>query len=547
MGRAEWHHVQLGESLYDIARKHCVTVDALMRENQLRGPCVSGQWLRLPPYVDANVVEKGDQTSELARAWGMSEIDIIRKNALRARELEVGQLLFRKEGYIVQPGDTLYTIAKAFQTTVASLEEFNQISVDQLQVGQVLAIPGYTVAATIGETFIYDRPSIRGRVLLRPVTGARFTLVGSGDGWLKVRLYDGRAGWLIRSHARLEVSDRNERPLSLLGYYTEDEGPGLPGSEESFFANADRLQDVSLFYYQIHLENPTTLKKFDGFTDEDVERLVNDAHARNVRVLAVVHNMLYREGPETISKDVASELVSSKQNRQALIANILKLLRRFDMDGIDLDIEEVYEEDRDLLSQFIIELGEALRNAGYFFSIAIPSKVSAEDPNAFAKPFNYEVIGKAADQVVVMLYNEHGWPGSGPGPVVSIGRMEQALSYAKTEIPPEKILGAVSVFGFDFNLTTERNRYLTYESAIETAFEYDAMIQFDEESQTPYYSYVAENGDEHEVWFEDARSILAKAELAQSLGIQGLALWRLGMEDPAIWPVLANRFILRKP
>ncbi|TDQ38271.1 LysM peptidoglycan-binding domain-containing protein [Aureibacillus halotolerans] len=542
-----WHQVREGESVYDIARQHIVPIKALMEANEGIGQLFVGQWLQIPQSVQGYVVQEGDTLEELSRQWNISKATLVNQNTLRTEELLVGQILLRQVTYTVQAGDTLFSLADKFQTTVASFEALNNVNVGELQVGQVLQIPGYTAAMTIGQAQIYDRPSTKGRVLLRPVTGARFTVTGSGDGWLKVRLFDGREGWLTEGQSRLEVSTRDDKPLALLGYFTEDEGPGLPGSEASFLAHANDLQDVSLFYYQIRFENPTTLGKFGEFTDEALRTLVAQAHARNVRVLAVVHNLLYMEGPATISKDVVKELVSSSANRQALIANILNLIRQFNFDGIDLDVEEVYEEDREGLSQFIIELGNALHQEGYFFSVAVPSKTSAEDPSAFAKPFDYAVIGGAADQVIIMLYNEHGWPGSGPGPVVSIGRMEQALTYAASLIPANKILGAVSVFGFDFNLETGKARYLTYAGAIETANQFGATIQFDEESQTPFYTYTAENGQDHEVWFENERSIIAKARLAQTLGVNGLALWRLGMEDPAIWPGLEEQFTLRKP
>jgi len=53
-------------------------------------------------------------------------------------------------------------------------------------------------------------------------------------------------------------------------------------------------------------------------------------------------------------------------------------------------------------------------------------------------------------------------------------------------------------------------------------------------------------GNQHEVWFEDARSLRSKIQLAWELGIKGVALWRLGMEDPNIWPMLRNEVVVRK-
>ena len=222
------------------------------------------------------------------------------------------------------------------------------------------------------------------------------------------------------------------------------------------------------------------------------------------------------------------------------------MIQKYNFDGINIDIEDVYIEDSERLSSLYIELGNALRPRGYFFSASVPSRVSDQPTNPFSAPFNYSVIGRTVDKFVVMLYNEHGWPGSGPGPVVSTGWMERVLNYTITKMPREKIIAAVSVFGFDFNVTTGRNSYVTYETAIQLARTYNRQIIFDQESQTPMFSYNDAQGNYHEVWFENSSSILAKIQLAYRLGISGVALWRLGMEDPDVWPTIAGNVVVIK-
>jgi spore germination protein YaaH len=64
--------------------------------------------------------------------------------------------------------------------------------------------------------------------------------------------------------------------------------------------------------------------------------------------------------------------------------------------------------------------------------------------------------------------------------------------------------------------------------------------------QTPYFSYTDEQGQQHQVWFENADSIRAKLRTAWNIGINGLALWRLGLEDENIWNVFANEAVVKK-
>jgi spore germination protein YaaH len=145
-----------------------------------------------------------------------------------------------------------------------------------------------------------------------------------------------------------------------------------------------------------------------------------------------------------------------------------------------------------------------------------------------------------------MLYNEHGWPGSGPGPVVSSGWMNKVVGYTLTKMQASKVVAAISVFGFDFNLATGRNTYVTYEMAAELATQHNSEITFDQNTLTPMFSYTDEQGNPHEVWFENSESVIAKMRLAWQQGISGVALWRLGMEDPAMWPRVQSDIVVRR-
>ncbi len=297
--------------------------------------------------------------------------------------------------------------------------------------------------------------------------------------------------------------------------------------------------------FRINGNNPTEIEKFGDFSDQDVNTLVALAHRSNIKIMPVIHNLLYRQGP-TFAQDLVHELVSSPQNRRAFAQNIVSLIEKYNFDGVNIDIEDAYVEDSVDLSALYTEIANTLRPLGYYFSASIPSRVSDEPFNPFSDPFNYAAIGAAVDEFVVMLYNEHGWPGSGPGPVVSIGWMERVLRYTMTRVDKEKIVAAVSVFGFDFNLNSGTSTYVTYQMAIDLAQRYNSQIIFDDLTQTPMFKYIDEQGNQHEVWFENQYSIFAKIRLAWQLGISGLALWRLGMEDPAIWDMLSRDVVVRK-
>lgn len=82
--------------------------------------------------------------------------------------------------------------------------------------------------------------------------------------------------------------------------------------------------------------------------------------------------------------------------------------------------------------------------------------------------------------------------------------------------------------------------------AVEIAMKYRATILYDETAQTPYFYYTDEEGREHVVWFEDARSIDAKLRLNESYPLHGISYWNIMRYFPQNWVVVNDKFRVRK-
>jgi len=488
----------------------------------------------------------------IAERFGVSVEALMQANRLSSPALAVGQSLSIPVSgpvtYTVKARDTLYTIAKQFNTTVEAIMLLNGLSSTELAIGQKLRIPIYTeVVVNANTANVSQYASEQAPVAAQMDRGARLPVVGIVGDWIQVRLYNGRLGWMKRADVTLVPHDGTRPILELCGFYTEEEGPTLPSSYDVFRAHTAQLTSVGMFHFRIDRANPSQIEKFPAtFTDAYMREVVDLGHRNNVKMLPTIHNLLYERGNAEANREAIHGMLATADTRAAFIASIVQLIEKYNFDGVNIDFEDVRYEDRELLLQFYRELGRAMKEGGYFYSVDVPSRTSDVPTNPFSAPFNYSVLGSVVDELILMLYNEHGWPGSGPGPVVSIGWMRQVVNYALTKMPASKITAAVSVFGFDFNLTTGRNTYATYSMAMDLARKYNKDVIFDEKTQTPMFAYTDESGNEHEVWFENERSIRAKMELAHQLGIRGIALWRLGMEDPAIWPMMAEDFVIRK-
>lgn len=154
--------VKSGDSLYKIANQFGTTVGELIRINNLGTTVLSiGQQLKIPTKQVTGIrytVQRGDSLWKIANQYGVSVDDIIEANNLSGTTLSIGQQLIiptsssepvppseeenTTQLYVVKSGDSLYSIARAFGTTVSDLRKINNLTTDILQIGQLLKIPG---------------------------------------------------------------------------------------------------------------------------------------------------------------------------------------------------------------------------------------------------------------------------------------------------------------------------------------------------------------------------------------------------------------------
>ena len=151
--------VKKGDTLYKIAKDFDVSVNELISYNQLPTTILSiGQVLMIPNNNSSNLsytVKRGDTLYKIANEYNTT-VDAIKKlNNLESNLLSIGQILYIPESniieetnytiYKIEPGDTLYKIAKQFNTTIDIIKEYNNLNNNILQIGQILQIPNQKI------------------------------------------------------------------------------------------------------------------------------------------------------------------------------------------------------------------------------------------------------------------------------------------------------------------------------------------------------------------------------------------------------------------
>jgi LysM repeat protein len=148
--------VKKGDTLYSLAKNFDTSVEKLQEVNMLASNVIkAGQELDVPHVSgesEAGIyfVQKGDTLFSLAKKYGVTVKDLMKENKLTKETILVGQALTVpthfygiEEGiYTVNPGDTLWNIAKRFDVSMEELKEVNHLSKNMVLIGQQLIIPG---------------------------------------------------------------------------------------------------------------------------------------------------------------------------------------------------------------------------------------------------------------------------------------------------------------------------------------------------------------------------------------------------------------------
>lgn len=216
--------------------------------------------------------------------------------------------------------------------------------------------------------------------------------------------------------------------------------------------------------------------------------------------------------------------------------------------GVDIDFEYILAEDRDAFTAFVRRVAEAMRSIGRQTSVALAPKQSAGQKGLLYEGKDYQGLGEAADYVLLMTY-EWGYTYGPPMAVAPVFQVRKVVDYAVTEIPKEKIRLGIPNYGYDWPLPFEKGvtkaKTIGNIEAVRIAARYGAEILFDERAMSPHFSY-EENGVQHEVWYEDVRSMQAKFDLIREYGLNGAGYWQIMRLFRANWLLLSDQFEIVK-
>ncbi|HZG57153.1 glycoside hydrolase family 18 protein [Paenibacillus sp.] len=424
--------------------------------------------------------------------------------------------------HVIQPGQSLYGLSQAYGVPVQTIADANELDASQsLVVGQAVVIPivGSYHWLQPGESLY----SVSRRYGIPIETLASVNRLSTTQ-TLPVGL-------------RLYIPPRPKRGVESNAYVEPRGETVAPALSASAREAAPHLTYLAPFSFRIQ-------------RDGSLERpplgdLAGIAAAQRVTLMMVVTNL----ENDQFSAELGRIIMNDQAVQTALLDNIVRTARELGFQDIHFDLEFLRPADREAYNRFLERASERLHGEGFLMSTALAPKTSATQQGEWYEAHDYAAHGRYADFVVIMTY-EWGYSG-GPAMAVSpIGPVRRVLEYALTEMPGSKIMMGQNLYGYDWTLPYvaggEYARALSPQAAIDLARRTNSSIRYDVAAQAPHFNYWDAQGRQHEVWFEDARSIQAKFDLIKELGLRGISYWKLGLSFPQNWLLLEDNFTIAK-
>ena len=425
------------------------------------------------------------------------------------------------EIHVVSRGDSIYSIAQQYGVPMSRIMEYNLLNPAQsLVIGQALVIQFPQLIHTVQQGESLAGIAARYGLSLRQLYRNNPVLEGTPT------IYPGQSLVIFYDQPK-------EGVLSVNGY-------AYPYIDKDLLRRTvPYLSFVTPFTY--------------GFTPEgeliplDDQELIRIARSGGAGTLMHLSTLTEEGG---FSNELAHVVLNDLTVQQRLIDNLASTLNERGYNGLDVDFEFIFAEDAQPYADFIQRLTQRFNPQGIPVIVALAPKTSAEQRGLLYEGHNYRLLGQAANELLLMTY-EWGYTYGPPMAVAPLPNVRRVVEYALTEIPAHKLWLGIPNYGYDWPLpfvqgqtkaTSISNTY-----AVSLARKYGAEIQYDQIAQSPWFRYRDENGTEHEVWFEDARSIRAKLALIPEYGLWGAGYWNLMRPFPQNWLVLNALYQIRDP
>ncbi len=355
------------------------------------------------------------------------------------------------------------------------------------------------------------------------------------DNWYKVRTSEGIIGFIEKKHVVVRKIMVKHKPIKEFDgpVWTPETGKlnlvwQMTYGNRPEITKIDGLDVLSPTFFEVINENGDILNRCDKI-------YIDRAHELGYQVWALLQN-------EFRNPDNTEKLLSNTQARENLIKQILAYCALYELDGVNIDFENVYYRNKDALTQFVREITPLLKEQGLIVSIDVGVPDGSEN---YSLCYDREAYAQVVDYIMVMTYDQHWASSPVAGSVAELGWVEKNVQKMLELVPREKLL-----LGLPFYVRVwkeEKNENgkvvvtspgaVTMERAEELVKENDASVRWDSKS-SQYYAWYKKDDAVYKIWLEDFNSINLKSALVHKYKLAGTASWSKTFETEEVWSVL---------
>jgi spore germination protein len=420
--------------------------------------------------------------------------------------------------HVVKQGETIQSIADYYGIEATRLVQDNGLEAsNKLVIGQsiVIAIPEVLYTVNEGDTLEGIANSF-GVSIMQLLMNNPFLLD-------REYIYPGES---------LVISYSKKGRITIHGNTNPNIDPGI-------------LRKTLPYLTYLSILNYTATREGDIISYFDDSQIVEITKEYGVMPLLLLTTLTIRGEANIV---IEFDLLLNKEFQNRYIENLLRIIRQKGYQGVNISFQYINISNISLYNIFFKLISDRLNDEGYFVFVTInPNFENAEGRDDFEK-VDYSILNEFAQNMIFMNYQ---WAINinPPAPISSIYSMDVFINYVNDFISSEKIIIGIPTIGYDWELPFlpgfSSVNSISFDRAVNSARDHNAIIQFDELSQTPYYIYY-DNQIRHIVWFIDARSINALLDLVVKYNLHGSGIWNITLYNSQLWLVINSQFEIEK-
>ncbi|MDR2547429.1 MAG: chitinase [Lachnospiraceae bacterium] len=389
------------------------------------------------------------------------------------------------------------------------------------------------VARVNRDTAVRHRGGVKSEVLTDIKRDSKLIILEMMETWAKVKTEDAFIGYVEIRRLGNSYVERLVPPTDYQEPYfasqTREHKISMGWHYVAGLAGNDTIHEVTRHVDGMNVISPTWFKLTDNegnFSSFASSSYIRTARGMGMEVWALIEN---------ITNDIDMfELLSSTSKREYLIENLIAVVLEYDIDGINVDFEDLRPDTGPHFVQFIRELSIPCREHGLVLS------VDNYVPYSFNEFYNRAEQGVFADYVVIMGYDEHYRGSTTAGSVASINFVEHGIKATVAQVPAHKVINGVP---FYTRIWETKGAAVTSQAVgMELAWQWVANRNltpvWDEETCQFYTEHTNSEGGFHQVWLEDSESLRVRLNVMDANEVGGVAFWQLGQETADVWEVV---------